>query len=256
MTMNRPRRSWRTIVRTAAVSVRCSCSRSPARRASARPPRRRATFGAARLRRRHRTTAPASPSGCVDLDRTLQPFATPSGLGPADIQSAYKLPTDAGAGRTVAIVDAYDLPTAESDLGVYRSQFGLPACTTANGCFRKINQNGGTTPPGRQRRLGRGDRARPRHGLGGLPALQDPARRGRAARATRTSAPPSTRRSRRAPSRSRTATAAPRAQRRELRHLVLQARRRRDHRVERRQRLRDELPRRLAVRHRPSAAPR
>jgi subtilase family serine protease len=30
---------------------------------------------------------------------------------------------------------------------VYRSQFGLPACTTANGCFRKVNQNGGTTYP-------------------------------------------------------------------------------------------------------------
>src|SRR4051794_26322018 len=74
----------------------------------------------------------------------LQPFATPSGLGPAQIQSAYKLSTSLGAGRTVAIVDAFDLPTAESDLATYRTQFGLPACTTANGCFRKINQNGGT----------------------------------------------------------------------------------------------------------------
>jgi hypothetical protein len=82
-----------------------------------------------------------TPSGGV------QPFAVPSGYGPADIQGAYKLSTSPGAGRTVAIVDAYDLPTAESDLATYRSQFGLPACTTANGCFRKINQNGGTTPP-------------------------------------------------------------------------------------------------------------
>jgi len=47
----------------------------------------------------------------------------------------------------VAIVDAYNDPNAESDLGAYRSHFGLPACTTANGCFRKINQNGGTTYP-------------------------------------------------------------------------------------------------------------
>ena len=70
-----------------------------------------------------------------------------SGYGPADLQSAYALPSNLGAGKTVAIVDAYDLPSAESDLGVYRSQFGLPPCTTANGCFRKINQNGGTTPP-------------------------------------------------------------------------------------------------------------
>ena len=73
---------------------------------------------------------------------------TPSGYGPSDIQGAYKLPSaTTGAGRTVAIVDAYDLPTAESDLAVYRAQYGLPACTTANGCFRKINQSGGTTPP-------------------------------------------------------------------------------------------------------------
>ena len=72
--------------------------------------------------------------------------ATPSGLFPADLQSAYKLPSaTAGAGRTVAIVDAFDDPAAESDLGVYRSQFGLPACTAANGCFRKVGQTGSRT---------------------------------------------------------------------------------------------------------------
>src|SRR5213076_992524 len=40
-----------------------------------------------------------------------------------------------------------DDPNAESNLGVYRAKFGLPACTTANGCFKKVNQSGGTTPP-------------------------------------------------------------------------------------------------------------
>jgi subtilase family serine protease len=70
----------------------------------------------------------------------------PAGYGPADIQSAYNLPAG-GIGRKVAVVDAFDLPTAESDLATYRSQFGLPPCTTANGCFRKINQTGGATPP-------------------------------------------------------------------------------------------------------------
>src|SRR5262249_47886328 len=44
-------------------------------------------------------------------------------------------------------VDAFDDPNAESDLGVYSSTFGLPPCTTVNGCFKKVNQNGGTTPP-------------------------------------------------------------------------------------------------------------
>ncbi|HEU0127804.1 MAG TPA: hypothetical protein VFQ48_04250, partial [Pseudonocardiaceae bacterium] len=31
------------------------------------------------------------------------------------------------------------------DLGVYRSQYGLSPCTTANGCFRKVSQTGSTT---------------------------------------------------------------------------------------------------------------
>ncbi|MFI6448064.1 hypothetical protein [Kitasatospora sp. NPDC050543] len=47
----------------------------------------------------------------------------------------------------MAIAVAFDDPSAESDLAVYRAQFHLPPCTTANGCFRKINQDGGTTPP-------------------------------------------------------------------------------------------------------------
>ncbi|MGW4561272.1 hypothetical protein ACWEN3_02335 [Streptomyces sp. NPDC004561] len=79
---------------------------------------------------------------------TVSPDTTPSGYGPSDLQSAYNLPsTTAGSGRTVAIVDAMDDPAAESDLAAYRSQYNLPACTTANGCFRKVNQSGGTTYP-------------------------------------------------------------------------------------------------------------
>lgn len=72
----------------------------------------------------------------------------PAGYHPTDLQGAYNLPSaTAGSGQTVAIVDAYDDPNAESDLSVYRSQFGLPACTTANGCFHKVNQSGGTKFP-------------------------------------------------------------------------------------------------------------
>jgi subtilase family serine protease len=83
----------------------------------------------------------------------LQPFAgTPSGYNPPDLQSAYNLPPNTATtwtpnGKTVAIVDAYDDPKAESDLGVYRSKESLPACTTSNGCFRKVNQSGGTRYP-------------------------------------------------------------------------------------------------------------
>ncbi|EWM13071.1 LOW QUALITY PROTEIN: peptidase S8 and S53, subtilisin, kexin, sedolisin, partial [Kutzneria sp. 744] len=53
---------------------------------------------------------------------------------------------DRGAGQTIAIVDAFDNPSAEADLGKYRQQFGLPACTTANGCFKKVNQRGAASP--------------------------------------------------------------------------------------------------------------
>jgi subtilase family serine protease len=72
----------------------------------------------------------------------------PAGYHPADLQSAYKLPSSsAGSGQTVAIVDAFDDPNAVSDLSVYRSTFGLAACTTANGCFKKVDENGGNHYP-------------------------------------------------------------------------------------------------------------
>ena len=70
----------------------------------------------------------------------------PVGLGPADIQSAYKIAGLHAGGRTVAVVDAFDDPKAESDLATYRSAYGLAACTTANGCFRKVDQNGAASP--------------------------------------------------------------------------------------------------------------
>ncbi len=80
-----------------------------------------------------------------------RPFAagSPSGLSPLVIKNAYNFPTSstAGAGKTIAIVDAYDDPTAEADLGVFSSYYGLPVCTTANGCFSKVNQTGGTKYP-------------------------------------------------------------------------------------------------------------
>lgn len=66
---------------------------------------------------------------------------------PAYLQSAYQTPSaSAGAGQTIAIVDAYDDPKAEADLATYRSYFGLPACSSASGCFRKVNQSGQASP--------------------------------------------------------------------------------------------------------------
>jgi subtilase family serine protease len=102
-------------------------------------------------------TAQAGHASCTALVRSdvatsaksLRAEAlAPSGLSPANLQSAYKLPSStAGSGQTVAIVDAYNAPNAEADLATYRSQYGLPPCTTANGCFKKVDQNGGTSYP-------------------------------------------------------------------------------------------------------------
>ena len=76
------------------------------------------------------------------------PAATPSGYGPADLQAAYGITNVVPNGTpTVAIVDAFAYPNAEADLAVYRSQYGLPACTTANGCLKIVGQAGGKAPP-------------------------------------------------------------------------------------------------------------
>lgn len=80
--------------------------------------------------------------GCAQV-----PVAVEAGdcYGPADLESAYNLTSASasrGSGETVAVVDANDDPNAESDLAVYRSYYGLPPCTTANGCFEKVNEEG------------------------------------------------------------------------------------------------------------------
>jgi subtilase family serine protease len=80
----------------------------------------------------------------VLVDDAGDPLAAtaPSGLSPADLRDAYKISGSGSSGTIIAIVDAYGYPNAESDLATYRAQFGLPPCTTANGCFRKLNQDG------------------------------------------------------------------------------------------------------------------
>jgi len=73
--------------------------------------------------------------------------STPQGLTPADLQAAYNLPSASnGGGKTFAIVDAFDAPTAANDLSTYRAAYGLPPCPTTNGCFRKVNQSGNASP--------------------------------------------------------------------------------------------------------------
>ena len=104
---------------------------------------------------------PAAPGyvACMALVRTdvapqslssVSADSPPPGFSPSQLRAAYGLPDPSsgnGSGMTVAIVDASDLPTAASDLAAYRSQFGLSPCTTANGCFTKVDENGGTSYP-------------------------------------------------------------------------------------------------------------
>jgi|GEM_PF-974168 len=74
--------------------------------------------------------------------------SVPGGLTPAALHQAYRLPSETPAAdtQTIGIVDAFNDPTAEADLAVYDRQFGLPECTTANGCLRKLNQTGRSSP--------------------------------------------------------------------------------------------------------------
>ncbi len=78
------------------------------------------------------------------VSNSASPFAgsLPTGYGPSQFLTAYQLSGMASTPTTIAIVDAYDSPTIENDLNVYSQTFGLPACTTANGCFKKVNQSG------------------------------------------------------------------------------------------------------------------
>jgi MYXO-CTERM domain-containing protein len=82
----------------------------------------------------------------VNLEGHVEAAAVPQGFGPADLQSAYNIPTSISGTPTIAIVDAYGYTNLESDLAVYRSTYGLPPCTQANGCLKIVNQNGQTSP--------------------------------------------------------------------------------------------------------------
>lgn len=134
------------------------------RTAKAPAPSRKLNAGAARSAKSHAKAVRvcgsprAHAASCFALKRTdvvepavlqsqaISSNATPAGYGPSNLQSAYALSASGGSGKRVAIVDAYDDPNAESDLAAYRTQYGLPPCTTANGCFAKVNQSGATSP--------------------------------------------------------------------------------------------------------------
>jgi hypothetical protein len=103
-----------------------------------------------------RVAAKASTPGAQPYDvQASYPVGPDGGYTPSDLWSAYGLGTlstlgaasGPGTGQTVGIVDAYDDPNIEADLGTFDSQYGLPACTTANGCFTKVGQTGTSSLP-------------------------------------------------------------------------------------------------------------
>ncbi len=97
-----------------------------------------------RFIRRHARSRGAASALAVPAASSPQPGT------PAYLQQAYDLAylsQTAGTGQTVAVIDVYDDPSAEADLAAYRSHFSLPACTSDNGCFEKVDQTGGTAYP-------------------------------------------------------------------------------------------------------------
>ncbi|HEX3791763.1 MAG TPA: S8 family serine peptidase [Pseudonocardiaceae bacterium] len=81
---------------------------------------------------------------------TAAPMVTgsgPLGWGATDLQKAHQIPTLGTRSGTIAVIDVGADPQLESDLGVYRAQYGMPACTTANGCFQQLDYQGGPALP-------------------------------------------------------------------------------------------------------------
>ncbi|MBE3116147.1 S53 family peptidase, partial [Candidatus Bathyarchaeota archaeon] len=58
--------------------------------------------------------------------------STVIGYTPTQIRTAYGLPSSGGAGTTIAIIDAYDTPSVNSDLAIFSNEFGLPAPNDSN----------------------------------------------------------------------------------------------------------------------------
>ena len=71
----------------------------------------------------------------------------PAGVSPAMTQASYGLSSSsyAGAGQTIAIVDAFDNPNVAYDLTMFDAYWGLPVCGSS--CFTKVDQDGGTDYP-------------------------------------------------------------------------------------------------------------
>lgn len=72
------------------------------------------------------------------------PSILPAGYTAFMIKKAYGLYNTPlrGAGQTIGIVNAYDNPNVEYDLSIFNQAMNLVACTTQNGCFKKVYATG------------------------------------------------------------------------------------------------------------------
>ena len=92
---------------------------------------------------------------------SISPLSTsPVGLSPAQMRGAYGLgqfgsssitfggAQGDGTGQTIAIVDAYDDPTALNDLNFFSTTYSLPTFNAGAGSptFTQVNENGQTSP--------------------------------------------------------------------------------------------------------------
>jgi len=90
-----------------------------------------------RVKATHADVRPLGVSGAAAANWTPQSLASAYGV----VWSP-----SLGAGKTIAIIDAYDAPAVEADLATFSRSYGLPQCTTASGCFKRVNQVGASTP--------------------------------------------------------------------------------------------------------------
>lgn len=67
-------------------------------------------------------------------------------LSPGQLHKAYGLPLTSPVPQTIAVVVAYDAPTAAADLRTFTRSFGIRTCSASSGCFRKVNQRGAGAP--------------------------------------------------------------------------------------------------------------
>jgi hypothetical protein len=124
------------------LGLRLLAKRPLAVRGARAPAARRAGGGSGRPARS------STPAAAVPAVEYQEPWN--GSLSPQNLLTAYSLasvPAPATQ-QTLALVDAYNDPTVIHDLEVFDAKFALPPCTTVNGCFTKVEMQGGSPASG------------------------------------------------------------------------------------------------------------